>query len=201
MAKPTNIYTRVQSILLAKIGDMSEDTKVAAENGSINLEDQIYFKRVDISGKASLFNVLKNDDSIEDGICNISKQKIDQGSNIAVSAISIKVAATTESGAAAGSVIYKPVAESTDAAVQNAEFELWVKQTKVFSAPLSEFSQEIACGHSMASYYNLNAPKLITDTDEIQCRLKFPEGSTVSTASSNKTFVEVLISGSAIRNK
>lgn len=199
--KRNDTYTRTQSILLAKIGDMSEDTKNAAEAGNINIEDQSYFKRVEISGKASLFNILKNDDSIEDGICNISKQKIDQGSNIAVDRISVKVATSTAEGASAGSVIYKDILQCTDPAVVNAELEVWVKQVKVFSAPLSEFTQEIACGHSQGCNINLTAPKLITDTDEIQLRVKFPEDATVSTASSTKTFLEVLLNGSAIRNK
>lgn len=198
--KRNDTYTRTQSILLAKVGNMSEDTKNAYEAGAVNLEDQSYFKRIEISGKASLFNVLKNDDSIEDGVCNISKQKIDQGSNIAVDRISVKVATSTESGATAATVIYKDIQTVTDPAVYNAELEIWVKQQKVFSAPLSEFTQEIADGHSLGCNINLTAPKLITDTDEVQFRLKFPEGSTVSTASSTKTFIEILVNGAAIRN-
>lgn len=199
MKNANNTFTRTQSILLAKVADMSADTKAAVDNGNITLQDAYYFKRYEITGAASILEVLKNDDAIKDGFCNISKQKIDQGDNLLLSRLSVRVAASTDSGATAGTVKYSKVQDSTDAAVINAELELYVKQMKVFSAPLSEFTQEQKDVHSMACNINLSAPKLITDADQIQVRLKFPDGASVSTASSTKTFVEVALCGDSLR--
>lgn len=194
------IYTRTQSILLAKVAEMSQDTKAAVENGMVTVEDGLYFKRADISGKSNMFNVLKNDDSVLEGICNISKQKIEQGKNLAIDRISVMIATTTTSGATAGTVKYGKVLDSNDPAVTNAELEIFSKQVKIFSAPLSQFTQEIAGGHGLGTNINLSAPKLVTDADELQFRVKFPDGAVVDTTSSAKTFIEVLIAGAMISN-
>ncbi len=193
-------FTRTQAILLAKVAEMSQDTKAAAENGLITIEDGLYFKRADISGKSNMFDVLKNDDSIKEGFCNISKQKIDQGKNLAIDRISVMIATTTTSGATAGTVKYGKVLDSNDPAVTNAELEIFIKKVRVFSAPLSQFTQEIKDGHSLGTNINLDAPKLVTDADELQFRVKFPDGAVVDTTSSAKTFIEVLIAGSMISN-
>lgn len=195
-------FTNPQKLLLNKIGSMSTDVQQAYAEGKVNLSEGSYFKRTEITGISGLFNILKNDDSLIDGVCNISKQKIEQGANLALSRISVKVASMVATTTAAGSASYTDIASSTDGVLRNTEIEILCKQKRLLRLPLSEFNQVVG-QDSAKVWVNLAAPKLITDQDDIQVRLYVPESLAVATqdASGNasKTFIEVVLGGAVLQ--
>lgn len=191
------LLTKGQEILKQKLGKMSQDTQNAFANGDANIVDSVYFKRAEITGKSSLVDLLLNGDDRKDGITNISKQKINQGENLAVERIGVMVASIVADTKTAGTAEYTDVKTATDGALKNAELELLIKQKKVVRVPLSHFNEEIKAG-SQAIWFTLDAPKLVTDQDEIQFRLYVPEGANIDATSSKKSFIEVSIAGSTL---
>lgn len=188
------IITKGQALLKAKLGKMSQDTQSAYAEGSAQLIDTVYFKRYEITGKSSMVDLLENDDARKDGFTNISKQKINQGENLAVERIGVRVASIVDSAKNAGTAPYTDVKSATDSVLKNAEIELLIKQKKVFRAPLALFSEQIKAG-SDAIYFTLDAPKLVTDQDEVQVRLYVPSGASIDATSSKKSFIEVSLCG------
>lgn len=198
MAK-VEILTRGQQLLKEKLSSMSQDTQAAYENGESQFIDSDYFKRVEITGKSSVMELLDNDDARKDGFTNISKQKINSGENLAIERIGIRVASVVADTFTAGTAKYLPVADITDGAVINAELELTIKQKKVFRGPISLFNEQIKAG-SQAMWLTLDAPKLVTDQDEIQARVYFPNGAAVDATSSKKSFLELVLGGPTLNS-
>jgi hypothetical protein len=195
-------FTNPQRLLLNKVDSMSTDVQQAYAEGKVNLSEGSYFKRIEITGISGLFNILKNDDSLIDGICDISKQKIEQGANLALSRISVKVASQVATTTTAGSAVYQPISQCNDGVLRNAEIEILCKQKRILRLPLSEFTQVVG-QDSEKCWVNLAAPKLITDQDDIQARLYIPESLAVATTDSGsnaaKTFFEVLLAGAVLQ--
>lgn len=189
-----NIITRGQELLKKKLFNMSQDTQAAFESGAAQFIDGVYFKRAEVTGKSSLVDLLLNGDDRKDGYTNISKQRINQGENIAVERIGVQVASIVADTFTAGTATYTDVKTSTDGALKNAEIELLIKQKKVVRIPLSHFNEEIKAGSS-AMWFTLDAPKLITDQDEIQLRLYVPEGANIDSTASKKSFIEISLAG------
>lgn len=194
-----SILTRGQKLLVEKLGDMSQDTQAAFEAGKVQMIDSVYFKRYEITGKSNLVDILDNDDARVDGITNISKQKINSGENLAVERIGVRLASIVADSVTAGTAVYKPVAESTDGAAVNAEIELLISQKRVCRVPLSVFNEEKNNGQKY--WFTLDAPKLITDADEIQARIYVPKGAAIDATSSKKSFIELFLNGPVLNQK
>lgn len=188
------IITKGQEILKQKLGKMSQDTQNAYAEGMAQFIDSVYFKRAEITGKSSLVDLLLNGDDRKDGYTNISKQKINQGENLAIERIGVQVASIVADTYTAGTAVYTDVKSSTDGALKNAEIELFIKQKKVVRIPLSHFNEQIKAG-SEAIWFTLDAPKLVTDQDELQIRLYVPEGANIDSTASKKSFIEVSLAG------
>ncbi len=195
-----NILTRGQMLLLDKLGNMSQDTQNAYTAGAVQMIDSAYFKRMEVTGKSNSVEILDNDDARVDGVTNISKQKINQGENLAVERIGVKLASIVADTVTPGTAIYKPVSESTDGAAVNAEIELRIAQKRVFRGPLSLFNEEKGEG-SEKMWFTLTAPKLVTDADEISVQLYVPKGAAIDATSSKKSFIEVVLDGPCLNTK
>ncbi len=191
------IITKGQALLKAKIGKMSQDTQSAYQNKEAVFTDTVYFKRAEITGKSSQVSLLLNGDDRKDGYTNIKSQKIAQGENLALERIGVMVASVVADTFTAGTANYTPVKGSTDGALKNAELEISIKQKKVVRLPLSHFNEQLKAG-SEPFWYTLDAPKLITDQDEIQACLYVPDGANIDKSASKKTFIEVSFGGSTL---
>jgi hypothetical protein len=174
------------------------------ENGNLNFADSVYYKRFEITGVGGMVDILKNDDSIVDGFCNISKQKIKQGCAIMIDRITVRLGyiAASNTTANAAQINYLPVAQlgTVDPIVTNAELEVDVAQLNIFQAPINSFCQESIGINGEKDGIILTAPKLITDSQEIQFRYRTPQNLTIS-GTTNRYFIEVALRGAEIRVK
>lgn len=198
-----NVLDRGQVILLNKIGEMSPDMQQNFKKANTVYGDAVYYKRYNLAG-GGLVNVLLNDDSIKDGYCNISKQKINQGCAFLIQKITLRIAIVdaqvnnAANPADEADVTYGTVAAATAAPVlQNAELELDIAQKKICQIPFNAFNQEGTGVDSEKNAYVLSAPKLATYNDELQFRVHNPQGK--SLPSDKKIFVEVALHGAELR--
>lgn len=198
------LLTRAQEFLRLKVSQMSPAMQQDFENGNLNFADSVYYKRFEITGIGGMVDILKNDDSIVDGFCNISKQKIKQGCAIMIDRVTVRLGYTAASNTTynAAQINYLPVAQlgTVDPIVTNAELEVDVAQLNIFQAPINSFCQESIGINGEKDGIILTAPKLITDSQEIQFRLHVPQGLTIS-GTTNRYFIEVALRGAEIRVK
>lgn len=199
-----SLLTRAQEFLRLKVSQMSPAMQQDFENGNLNFADSVYYKRFEITGIGGMVDILKNDDSIVDGFCNISKQKIKQGCAIMIDRVTVRLGytAATNTTYNAAQINYLPVAQlgTVDPIVTNAELEVDVAQLNIFQAPINSFCQESIGINGEKDGIILTAPKLITDSQEIQFRLHVPQGLTIS-GTTNRYFIEVALRGAEIRVK
>lgn len=198
------LLTRAQEFLRLKVSQMSPAMQQDFENGNLNFADSVYYKRFEITGIGGMVDILKNDDSIVDGFCNISKQKIKQSCAIMIDRVTVRLGYTAASNTTynAAQINYLPVADlgTVDPIVTNAELEVDVAQLNIFQAPINSFCQESIGINGAKDGIILTAPKLITDSQEIQFRLHVPQGLTIS-GTTNRYFIEVALRGAEIRVK
>ena len=199
-----SLLTRAQEFLRLKVSQMSPAMQQDFENGNLNFADSVYYKRFEITGIGGMVDILKNDDSIVDGFCNISKQKIKQSCAIMIDRVTVRLGytAATNTTYTAAQINYLPVADlgTVDPIVTNAELEVDVAQLNIFQAPINSFCQESVGINGAKDGIILTAPKLITDSQEIQFRLHVPQGLTIS-GTTNRYFIEVALRGAEIRVK
>ena len=199
-----SLLTRAQEFLRLKVSQMSPAMQQDFENGNLNFADSVYYKRFEITGIGGMVDILKNDDSIVDGFCNISKQKIKQGCAIMIDRVTVRLGYTAASNTTynAAQINYLPVAQlgTVDPIVTNAALEVDVAQLNIFQAPINSFCQESIGINGAKDGIILTAPKLITDSQEIQFRLHVPQGLTIS-GTTNRYFIEVALRGAEIRVK
>lgn len=199
-----SLLTRAQEFLRLKVSQMSPAMQQDFENGNLNFADSVYYKRFEITGIGGMVDILKNDDSIVDGFCNISKQKIKQGCAIMIDRVTVRLGytAATNTTYNAAQINYLPVADlgTVDPIVTNAELEVDVAQLNIFQAPINSFCQESIGINGAKDGIILTAPKLITDSQEVQFRLHVPQGLTIS-GTTNRYFIEVALRGAEIRVK
>lgn len=202
------LLTRAQEFLKLKIGELSPAMQEDFQNGNLNFSDSVYYKRYEVTGAGGLLDLLYNDDAIKDGFTNISKQKIKQGCAIMIDRITVRVgtvAATTTTANYEANVSYAPVESvATGAAASpiltNCELEIDVAQLNIFQAPINSFNQESVGINGAKDGIILTAPKLITDSQELQFRLHVPQGKTID-GTSYRYFIEVALRGAEIRVK
>lgn len=197
------LLTRAQELLKLKMGELSPAMQLDFKEGNLNFSDSVYYKRFEITGAGGLWDILYNDDSIKDGFTNISKQKIKQGCALMIDRITCRVGYVAAGGSeTAAEINYLPVESiaTVDAIVSNCELEIDVAQLNIFQAPINSFNQESVAINGARDGIILTAPKLITDSQEMQFRLHVPQSLTIS-GTTNRYFIEVALRGAEIRTK
>lgn len=197
------LLTRAQELLKLKMGELSPAMQQDFKNGLLNFSDSVYYKRFEITGAGGLLDLLYNDDAIRDGFTNISKQKIKQGCAIMIDRITCRIGYVATGGSeTAANINYLPVANigTVDPIISNCELEIDVAQLNIFQAPINSFCQESVAINGEKDGIILTAPKLITDSQEMQFRLHVPQSLTIS-GTTNRYFIEVALRGAEIRVK
>lgn len=197
------LLTRAQELLRLKVGEMSPAMQEDFAKGNLNFSDSVYYKRYEVTGAGGLLDILLNDDAIRDGFCNISKQKIKQGCTIMVDRITVRGGYVAAGGSqTAADINFLPIADiaTVSPVFANCELEIDVAQLNIFQAPINSFCQESIGVNGAKDGIILTAPKMITDSQEIQFRLHVPQSNTID-GTTNRFFIEVALRGSEIRVK
>lgn len=197
------LLTRSQEFLKLKVGELSPAMQEDFANGNVNFSDSVYYKRYEVTGAGGLLDLLYNDDAIKDGFTNISKQKIKQGCAIMIDRITVRAGYVATGGSEnVAQIVYTPISQiaTVEPILANAELEIDVAQLNIFQAPINSFNQESIGVNGEKDGIILTAPKLITDSQEMQFRLHVPQGMTIA-GTTNRYFVEVALRGAEIRVK
>lgn len=195
------LLTRTQEFLINKLTDMPPAMQEDYRKGNLGFSDSVYFIRFEVTGGSNIVDLLHNDDAIENGICNIARQKIKQGCAIMVDRITARAAYVATGGTqTVADVEYKPIADiaSVCPALANSELELDIAQLNTVQVPISAFAQESVGINGSQDGFILTAPKLVTDSQELMLRLRVPLGTTID-GTTNRYFVEIALRGAEVR--
>lgn len=199
----TQLLTRDQELLRLKVAEMSPAMQEDFAKGNLNFSDSVYYKRFEVTNAGGLLDILQNDDAIRDGYCNISKQKIRQGCTIMVNRITVRGGYVATGGTeTAADIVYLPIADiaTVSPVFANCELEFDVAQQNLFQAPINSFTQESIGVNGSKDGIILTAPKMVTDSQEMQFRLHVPQSKSID-GTTNRFFIEVALRGSEIRVK
>ena len=199
----SSLLTRPQELLRLKIGEMSPAMQEDFHKRNLNFSDSVYYKRYEVTGAGGLLDLLYNDDAIKDGFTNISKQKIKQGCAIMVNRITCRAGYVATGGSeTVAQIVYLPISQiaTIEPVLACCELEIDVAQLNIFQAPINSFNQESVAINGEKDGIILTAPKMITDSQEMQFRLHVPQGLTIPTTT-NRYFLEVALRGAEIRVK
>lgn len=197
------LLTRAQELLKLKMGELSPAMQQDFKNGLLNFSDSVYYIRYEITGAAGLWDLLHNDDSVKDGFCSFSKQKIRQGCALMIDRISARAGYVATGGTQTPAQInYLPIENigTVDPIIAASELEVDVAQLNIFQAPINSFNQAAVAINGAKDSIILTAPKLITDSQEVQLRMHIPQGLSVD-GTTNRYFIEIGLHGAEIRVK
>lgn len=184
--------TKIQLLLLALVG--------LTPDGKQKFRDETHYIRQSIAG-GGIINLITGADLIKKGVNTFNNNRIKQGTAMLVDRIEIEVALQQAAGTTASKAIYKPVDDTiADSAVANAEIEVLIDDRQVFFGTLSQFRQaKVNCPNGVQNGFNLDAPKLVKDTNKIDINFITPDGSTIYTGSGSDklNFIAAKLCGQA----
>lgn len=189
------ITTPNQNFLQVKATEMSAETQRKWAEGKVKLEPTALYIRKDISLGAGRIQLL--DDTVDrvEGISNISKQKLPNGVNAAISRIELNFARGT--GVTTKTAALAPLTSSSDPALRNGEIEISVGSVIKLKIPVILFDSPRKLG-SPANGYDLPSRIFIKEDEQIQATLVLVG---TMTSSTDKDIIEVLMLGDQTSTK
>lgn len=198
VARQVRLYDKIKPIerifLEQNIGDLPPDTQQAVEDDNIQLvEADIYIRRkISTSGDSDL---LDSQSLVQVGICNVDRTNLPEFQNLILSGIRVAFGShATETKPEA--ILYANT--SAPIPFYNGEIIITVNTTPIFTGRISRFIFPIAAYPNTIDYVPLKVPKLITSRDEINIKIRLPNGQTLATP---QNFVEVALLGLLTRKK
>jgi hypothetical protein len=194
-ATPRHYANKGQTLLFHKVKSLSTDTQRAIKNGTQKFKDGLFYIRREITGKSGIVQLFEAKVDKEDGITNFEKGRLPQSVNLMLNRLSIQLAQAPSIDAKTGK--YAPLTALSDPAVVNGEVEVTVGNRSILRVPINEFMHPAKdTQNSPKNSFNLNAPELIKEGEDIQVELHLvgiPDNT-----NSNKTFIEVKFAGDAL---
>lgn len=189
-----------QRELNVKVNELPEQTQNQIKKKNIQLFDGNYYIRKQISGGGADTVIQLFDDTIDKvvGICNISKQKLPEYVNLILQRIEggyYNHATLTDAKLA----LYEPFEYgTTDIALMNSELEITVGGSSLLRVPINRIVEGIEGDiNSLLNGYNIEAPKLVVEQQNIQALLHMPAAFQLA----GNHFIEIKFIGNETRLK
>lgn len=186
-----------QKLLAAKIEKLNADAREKFASGQLEFTDLVKYIRRDVSLQGGNFDVFEESVDKETGVSNFSKARLAPGENIMLERIEVMYDRGT--GITTKTADLAPVINTDDNALFNGEIEVKANGKLLVSIPVCSLNQPPKGMQGLAANcngFNLKAPKLIKENEDIQITVKFA-GTMAS--SSDKDIIEVKLIGDGIR--
>lgn len=185
--------TKGQGLMVAQASNLELETRKNWNAGRISFTDAEKYIRRDISLAAGMVDMFEDSVSKEVGVTNVSKGRLEDGENLMLERIELNFDRGT--GITTKTADLAPITNADDNALFNGEIEVMAGGKSIIRVPASSFCVPKADG-SPANGFNLKAPKLIKEKEEIQVRIHFA-GTMAS--SSDKDIIEVKLIGDSTK--
>jgi hypothetical protein len=188
-----------QKLIAAKSDQLSSDAQRKLENGQLEYTDLVKFIRRDITSQASNFNVFEESVDKEHGVSNFSKARLAAGENLMLERIELSY--DRGSAITAKTADLAPVGNSDDNALYNGEISVYAGGKLLLNVPINAMNQPPKGVQGLTANcngFNLKAPKLIKDNDEIQITIHFAG---TMNSGGDKDIVEVKLIGDGIKSR
>lgn len=193
----SKFMTKEQALLIANKDRLPDSTVSKLEKGDLRFVDIVKYVNKAITAGAGIVEVFTDGLDKEVGISNISKGKLDKGENMVLRRVELMYD-NIAAGATTKTADYAPLAATDDNALLNGEIELKIAGTSVMKVPTNSFTQpDRKVVGSQANGFNLDAPILITEDDDIQILINF--AGTMTSAGGTLDFTQFKLIGAASR--
>lgn len=189
--------TKDQALMAAQIENLPEETKARWKAGALRYKDSVKYVKRMITSANSMFEVFNDTLDKVIGITNLSKQKLDVGEVLNIRRIELQY--DNGAGITEKTAKYAPLTASDDAALLNAEVELKIGGVSMIKIPANSFVQpDSSAIGSPANGFNLKAPILVDDKQEIQIYIHFPQA---MTSNATNDAIEFKLIGAGLSSK
>ncbi len=185
--------TKGQSLIIKQAENLELETRKNWNAGRVSFTDAEKYIRRDISLSAGMVDMFEDSVSKEVGVTNVSKGRLEDGENLMLERIEVNYDRGT--GITTKTADFAPVTNTDDNALYNGELEVMSGGKSIVRIPVSSFCVPKTQG-SPANGFNLKAPKLIKEKEEIQVRIHF--AGTMNTGS-DKDIIEVKLIGDSTK--
>lgn len=186
-----------QKHLAAKAKLLSQEAQSKLANGQMEFTSLVKYIRRDISLLAGNFNVFEESVDKETGVSNFSKARLSPSENMMLERIELNFDRGT--GITTKTADLAPIANTDDNALYNGEVEIQANGRVIANIPVNSFNMPPRGVQGVAGNcngYNLSAPKLIKEDEDIQIVIKF--AGTMAT-STDKDIVEFKLIGDGVK--
>jgi len=185
--------TKGQGLIVAQAENLELETRKNWKAGRVSFTDTEKYIRKDISLAAGMVDMFEDSVSKEVGVTNVSKGRLEDGENLMLERIEVNF--DRGAGITTKTADLAPVTNADDNALYNGELEIMAGGKSIIRVPVSSFCIPKVQG-SPANGFNLKAPKLIKEKEEIQVRIHF--AGTMAT-STDKDIIEVKLIGDSTK--
>jgi hypothetical protein len=193
--------TKGQRFIMANLQKLTEEVRKRINQGTQRFKDADYYVRTQVIGGGEQ-NLITDALTKLPGVSNLSKGRLPDYSNVAVTRVEINYDVDTTGAITAKTADYRPISSSnTDSAAENGELVITLDGTEVFRQPVNQFNKQEENVLSPANGFNLKAPFLITENQVINIRLVMSDGCSLATAGSKTHFFDVHLKGDEVGQK
>lgn len=192
----SKFMTKDQALLAANASKLSQEIQKRWAEGRVRYYDPIKYVRKVITSANGIVEIFTDALDKVVGITNISKGKLDEGEAMNIRRIELMY--DNGAGITEKTADFAPLAATDDNAVLNGEVELKISGLTVLKLPANSFTQpDRTVQGSQANGVNLNAPIPVSDKDDIQILMHFPQ--VVTSGGGTADVIEFKIVGAGIK--
>lgn len=205
-----HIKDRAVLFLEAKLGDTNQAVKDQLAKGNIVVRDtKMYVNKAFLVGQAGILEVVDKTLSKTVGKTSFEKGKTDENTAFAVTGIVCRYAPAANSSDVTNQPYSEFMYDYTGALripkeVHNSEVEILVGSMKIYEGRLGNLfvnGKEASKNGNAENYLTLKAPKFIQGGEEVQVRVRMPEGLSLTGTATYNHFFQFEFDGAATSKK
>ena len=187
--------TKGQALLFSKRSKLNTSTREAIKNGEVKFRDLLFYIRRNITAEAGMTDTIEAKIDKEAGVTNLEKGMLPAKVNMMLSRVEINFDQASDITEKTADL--DPLTSSDDNAIYNGELELLVGSRTIFRLPVNSFVHpDRRSPEGPKNGFNLSAPVLIKENENIQAR--FHLVGTLPASSTANSIVEVKLIGDGI---
>lgn len=192
--------TKGQRFIMANLDKLTEEVRKRIALKTQRFKDADYYVRAQVVGGGEQ-NLITDALTKLPGVSNLSKGRLPDYSNVAVTRIEMNYDVDAGGTITAKTADYRPVsASNTDPSFENGELVVTLDGTEVFRQPCNQFNKMEENVQGPANGFNLKAPFLITEAQVIGIRLVMADGTSLP-AGGKTHFFDVHLKGDEVGQK
>lgn len=205
-----HIKDRAVLFLEAKMSEANPSLQAELSKGNVVIRDhKMYVNRAFLVGQSGILEVVDATVSKTVGVTTFEKGKTDEDTALAVTGIIARYSPAANSSDVTAQTYSEYLYDYAGTSrvpkeIQNSDVEILIGNLKIYEGRFGNLfvnGREAKENGECNQYLRLKAPKFIKGGQEVQIRLRMPNGSTLPGTATWNHFVQIEFDGAATSNK